>query len=414
VNGIRVLGLNHKTAPLELRERCRAAETAEAWDELRDLAAEAVVLSTCNRFEVYTHEAPEPDAILGWIARRSGVGDEEVRAHCFRLEGRNACKHLFFVASSLDSLVVGETQIRHQVKEAYSRARARGGVGPVLNQLFQTALRVSKEIAETTAVGRGSVSVAGAAAELAERVFGDLRGAAALVVGAGDTAELVLTHLAGRGVGAVRVLNRTPERAAELAARFGGTGAGLDALDDALAEGDILVGAAGGESPLIPAAAVRRALRRRRGRPMVVVDIALPRCVDPAVDALDNVYRYDMDALAEVTRDALRHRRREFLQCCTLVDAATLRLVASRRANRAGPLIAEMERAYRETAAEELEALERRLPGLGEAEREHLRRSFHRLLKRILHVPLRAIRSGDEESEAVRRAFGPSGEEDEP
>jgi glutamyl-tRNA reductase len=132
------------------------------------------------------------------------------------------------------------------------------------------------------------------------------------------------------------------------------------------------------------------------------------------VDALDNVYRYDMDALAEVTRDALRHRRKEFLQCCTLIDAATLRLVASRRAHRAGMAIAELERTYQEVADEELDALEKRLPGLGEEGREHLRRSFRRLLKKLLHVPLRAIRSGDEESEAIRRAFSPPREGPEP
>ncbi|MHC4578601.1 MAG: glutamyl-tRNA reductase [Planctomycetota bacterium] len=406
MNGYLLVGLNHKTAPVELRERFAVDDLPGALAELRGLAGEAAVLSTCNRFEVYAHDAPDPEGIVGWIAARAGVTGDEVRRHGYVRVGRNACKHLFFVASSLDSLVVGETQIRRQVRQAYEAATDADGVGPMVHRLFQAALRVSKEISEQTGVGRGNVSVAGAAADLAERVFGELGCAQVLVVGAGETAELVMNHLASRGVRRFRVLNRTPERARQLAERFGAPAAGFEALGDALAESDVLVAAAGADGSLVGPGAVRGALRRRRGRPIVAIDIAVPRGIDPGVDALDNVYRYDMDALAEVTRDALRHRRADFLQCCTLIDGAMLRLADETRARTLGSAIAELERGYQEIAERELGSLERRLPQLAEEDRHQVRKAIHRIVRKLLHMPVRALREGSpEESEVIRRAF---------
>ncbi|MHC4341806.1 MAG: glutamyl-tRNA reductase, partial [Planctomycetota bacterium] len=330
----------------------------------------------------------------------------EMNGHCYVRSGRNASKHLFFVTSSLDSLVVGETQIRGQVKEAYRVATEAGVVGPTLHRLFQAALRVSKAIAETTGVGRGNVSVAGAAADLAERVFGKLAEAAVLVIGAGETAELVMHHLVSRSVGKFHVLNRTPEHAQELAERFQGTASGLDTLSESLHWADVLVCAAGAEEPLVGLRALKSALRARRGRPIVAIDIAVPRAVDPAADRLDNLYRYDMDTLSEVTQDALRHRRKEFIQCCTLIDAAALRMAADSRAHDAGSAIAELERAFREVAEMELGDLERRLPELGEFERNKVRRAVHRIVRKLLHMPVQALRESDPEaSDVILRAF---------
>ncbi len=333
--------------------------------------------------------------------------------HVYVKEGRNAAKHLFFVASSLDSLVVGETQIRSQVKRAYAAAQDGESVGPLLHRLFQAALRVSKEISEATGVGRGTVSVAGAAAELAERVFGELEKARVVVLGAGETAELVLAHLTGRGVTQVRVLNRTPEHARLLAERFGGEGHPLDKPEEHLHEADILVAAAGGDEPLISLDALRSALRRRRGRPMVVIDIGVPRGVAPGVGRLDNVYRYDMDALTAVTQDALRHRRKDFLHCCSLIDVATLRLDAEARSHEAGRTIQEIQQQYEAIADQELRLLENRLD-LPEEDREQVRRSIHRLVRKFLHLPVRALKDGGPEaSDAVRRAFSGTPTDDE-
>jgi glutamyl-tRNA reductase len=403
VNGIVVVGLSHKTAPVELRERCRVKNTGDALKELRGKAHEAAILQTCNRFEVYASGAGDPGTIMEWIGALSGVPRGEIASHCYVRTGRNACKHLFFVASALDSLVVGETQIRGQVRDAYQAAAESGAIGPQLHGLFQAALRLAKEISERTGVGRGNVSVAGAAADLAEHVFGNLAEASVLVVGAGDTAELLMTHLSGRGVTRFSVVNRTPERASELAARFGGESGGLDALPARLADTSVWVTAAGDEEPLIRVADVRAALRRRRGRPVVAIDLAVPRGIDPAVDTLDNVYRYDMAALAAVTEEALRHRRKEFLQCCTLVDGAVLRLAEEGRARDAGGTITELERLYESIAEEELSALDRRLP---EEELKLVRKTVHRIVRKLLHMPVVALRHGSrEEHEVIRKTF---------
>lgn len=397
-----VVGLSHKSAPTALRERLQADEAPTP----SHLADESVMLSTCNRFEVYLYGEPDVEAVRDWMAKRGGVERKEMRTHSFAVRGRNACKHLFFVASSLDSLVVGETQIRGQVKEAYRRAQEEGTVGPQLHRLFQTALRVSKKIADATGVGRGSVSVAGAAADLAEQVFGDLGRASVLLVGAGETADLLLTHLKGRGVTEFVVLNRTEEHAAKLARRVAGHAGGLGELPDRLRSADVVAAAAGGEQPLLTAAHLRDALRARRGKPIVALDIAVPRAVDPAVDDLDNVYRYDMDALSAVTKDALRHRRSDFLQCCSFIDGAALQLDADAQAGEAGPTIAAVEQAYRAAERNLLEELERRLPHIAGEDHDVIRRSLHRLVGRLLHMPVRALRQGsEEEREIMRRVF---------
>ena len=408
MNRFSVIGLSHKSAPTALREKLQAVADDDALESARGLAPEVVVVSTCNRFEIHMHAAGDPEPTLDWLAERAGVDGATLREHAFVLNGRNACKHLFFVCASLDSLVVGETQIRGQVKKAYRAAQEAGTVGPYLNRLFQSALRVSKEIAETTGVGRGTVSVAGAASDLAERIFGKLEKASVLVIGAGETAELLVHHLAGRGVKKFCILNRTPERARELAAICGGESGGLDEMGERLRDADIVAAAAAGDKPLLDRKIMRQAVRKRRGRPMVALDIAVPRAIDPAVDGLDNVYRYDMDALSEVTQDALRHRRRDFLQCCNLIDGAVLRLEAGARAGEAAPVIVAVERAYREAAQTTIDELQRKLPELSKAEQASLTKGIQRLVGRLLHLPVRAIRGSDEHArEALRRVFTP-------
>lgn len=399
-----VVGLSHKSAPVSIRELLQADERVD----LAPIGGEAVLLSTCNRFEVYLYGDVPTEDVYEWMSQRAGLPVEEIREHSFERRGPNACKHLCFVAASLDSLVVGETQIRGQVKDAYRRAQEDDTIGPALHRLFRSALRVSKEISETTGVGRGSVSVAGAAADLAERVFGQLRDAELLILGAGETASLLANHLQARGVRRFVVLNRTVARAQELAERLDGRFGGIGELAAHLANADIVATAIGGTEPILTAHHMRDALRARRGRPVVALDLSVPRGIDPAVGSLDNVYRYDMDALAAVTQDALRHRRSDFLQCCSLIDAAVLRLGAEARAGAAGSTIAALERTYLAAAEETLEDLQRRLPHLPEAEREHLRRGIDRLVKRLLHLPKRALRSGTEkEQEWMRRVFEP-------
>jgi len=412
VNRFSVVGLSHKSAPTAVREKLQAAESEAVLEAARGLAPEVVVVSTCNRFEVYSHAAGDPAETLDWLAERADLDAKTLREHAFALQGRNACKHLFFVCASLDSLVVGETQIRGQVKRAYKAAQDAGTVGPYLNRLFQSALRVSKEIAETTGVGRGTVSVAGAASDLAERIFGNLETARVLVLGAGETADLLVHNLRGRGVSQFCILNRTAEHARQLAERCGGESGGLDELSARLRDADIVAAAAGGDQPLLTRAVMREAVRARRGRPMVALDIAVPRAIDPSVDSLDNVYRYDMDALSEVTQDALRQRRRDFLQCCNLIDGAVLRLEAGARAGEAAPAIVAVERSYREAAQITIDEIRRKIPELDAHGHDAVQRSIQRLVGRLLHLPVRALRDGDEHArETLRRAFVPPDDE---
>ncbi len=409
MNEFYVVGVNHKSAPVELRERCR-----------EDCAQKIVVedewftLVTCNRFEVYGHGAIDHGDVLRQIAKHSGVDHDELARHAYIRQGRNAAKHLYLVASSLDSLVVGETQIRGQVRAAYEAAIERGTIGPFLHRLLQSALRLSKEIADRTGVGRGNVSVAGAAADLAERVFDDLTHARVLIVGAGDTAELLAAHFTGRDAAAVRIVNRHPERAEELATRFDVEWGGLDDLHEQLANADVVVTAAtASDKPLLSLRDFRDALRRRRGKPIVAIDVAMPRAVDPLVDRLDNVYRYDMEALETVTKDALRRRRKDFLECCAMIDVAALRLESATRAREAGAAIREVRDRGEALAEQELLALERRLPDLPDEARDAVRNTVRRIVNKLLHNPVRVLREGKpEESELIYRTFSASRREE--
>jgi len=414
VSTIGLVGLSHKSAPTALREKLQQEGVSAVLAAVRHVAEEVVVISTCNRFEIYSYPAADPEKTLSWLAERAGVEPSLLHEHAFSREGRNACKHLFFVTASLDSLVVGETQIRGQVKQAYRVAQESGAVGGHLHRLFQSALRVSKEISDSTGVGRGSVSVAGAAADLAERIFGSLENASVLVLGAGETAELLVQHLQSRGVSRFVILNRTVGKADELAALYRGVGGSLDEIGERLPEADIVAAAAAGDQPLLGLKQMKAALKARRGKPIVALDIAVPRAIDAAIDSLDNVYRYDMDALSEVTHDALRHRRKDFLRCCSLIDSAVLRLEAGARAGEAKHAIVAVERIYRDAAQTTLQELESKLSHLGDGDRATLKKSLHQLVGRLLHPSVRALRNSDpHEREAVRRVFTPD-QDDEP
>lgn len=408
MNDFFVVGLNHKSAPVELRERCQ-----EACASKLELPSEYLTLVTCNRFEVYGHGDVDTELILDQVATHGGAARDELASHSYVRRGRHAAKHLYLVASSLDSLVVGETQIRGQVRQAYESATERGSVGPFLHRLFQSALRVSKEIAERTGVGRGNVSVAGAAAQLAERVFDDLEEMRVMIVGAGDTAELLAAHFAGRKVASMHIANRHPERAEALAKRFDATHGGLADVATRLADHDVVAAAAGGDSYLLPFGGFREALRRRRGKPIVALDVAMPRAIDPKIDRLDNVYRYDMEALEVVTKDALRRRRKDFLECCSMIDAAALRLETSTKAREAGAAIREVRERGESLADHELDALERRFPDLSDEARDAVRKTVRRIVNKLLHNPVRVMREGKpEESEVIYRTFAASRREE--
>jgi glutamyl-tRNA reductase len=308
------VGLSHHTANVETRERFAGSSGAEC--TLRTVGcAEALVLATCNRVEVYG--ASEKRVSTGEIAQcllpKSGAGDIEHSTVLpfYRYEAEKCVQHLFRVASGLDSMVVGETEILGQTKKAYQSARASGAAGPCLHRLFQRAFRVAKQVRTHTEITRGSVSVGSVAVDLAQKIFGELGNCRVLVLGAGETSERTARALISRGVSDLRVSNRSNDRAQELAQRVGGQAVRFDEWPQQCCEIDILITSTSSEAPLLTRTNLGPMLANRIDRPLFIIDIAVPRDVDPAVNEMEGVYLYDIDALRSVAEQSLAVRRRQ-------------------------------------------------------------------------------------------------------
>ena len=322
-----VVGTNHAAAPIELRERLafRAEQLAPALEALRRSCglSEAAILSTCNRVEIYGH-SPAPDralqALAGFLSRHGGFEGEGLLPHLYRFGEPDSVRHLFRVASGLDSMVLGEAEILHQVKQAYDAARSSGATGKALNVLFQKALNAGKAVRERTALGHGSVSVGSVAIELAEKIFGSLRPYAVLLVGAGKIGEITLSRLAERGVRRLRILNRSPERAQALAMRCGGTGGSLDELEASLAEADIVLVSTASPTALLTREHLAQTMRRRRQRPLCLIDLSVPRNVDAAAGELENFYLFDIDDLQGLVDRTHEQRRHAVTESQRIVD----------------------------------------------------------------------------------------------
>lgn len=322
-------GLNHNTAPLPLRERvCIGPESVpEALAGLRNAsgAEEAAILSTCNRTEIYCSLGDsEPAQVLDWFQHYHGLGNGQLRRHLYTHPNAMAVKHVMRVASGLDSMVIGEPQVLGQLKSAYDTALKSGSIGNLLNRLFQHTFSVAKEVRTRTAVGHHPVSVAFAAVRLAQHIFGDLRDYTALLLGAGETVELAARHLHKNGLGRMVVANRSLARAQALAADFGGYAISLTDLHRHLDEADIIIGATASPVPLIDRADMVEAIRQRRHRPVFIVDIAVPRDIDPAVGDLDDVYLYTVDDLREVIEENLRNRHEAALEAEEIINAEVI------------------------------------------------------------------------------------------
>ena len=318
-------GLSHRTAGVELRERFAVTPGAlpAAVDRLRAAPGvrEAVILSTCNRVECYAvFDGDGTDASAAALCR-AHFGDATAdTAEFYHFNAPESVAHLFRVVGGLDSMVLGETEISGQVKDAYGFAAARGATGKLLNRLFQRAFRAGKAIRSQTGVGRGAVSVGGVAVDLAERLFGGLDDRRVLVLGAGDTGERVARGLRTRGARGVLVSNRSFERAAALAAELGGEAVRFDAWETAAADADILISSTAAPHAVVTRAQVVPLLARRAAdRPLFIIDLAVPRDVEPSVNDLEDVYVYDMDALESLARQGQEGRARELAECERLV-----------------------------------------------------------------------------------------------
>jgi glutamyl-tRNA reductase len=407
-----VVGLSHKTAPVELRERVALAPdqygTALAELAHADALAECAALSTCNRTEFYALAAFYHDGIealehaLTERGRRAGV---QVGEHVYSLHGMEAVRHLFRVAASLDSLVVGEPQILGQVKEAYRAAAAESSAKLVLGRLFQQALATGKRVRSETAIGALPISVSSVAVELSGKIFGSLAERAALVVGAGDTARQTLLHLQEAGVARITIANRTLETARTLAEPFRARAVTLEELPSVLPEADIVIASASSPEPLLRRGDFEAALKARRGRPIFVVDIAVPRNVEPEAAQVYNLFLYDIDDLQKVVDDNAGRRAREAEKAEAVVAEEVERFAEWWQGLDAVPTLVALRKQLETVRDAETEKFLHRLEHLNEKDRELVRQYGATLVNKILHEPTVMMkRSGGPERAATLAA----------
>jgi glutamyl-tRNA reductase len=391
--------MNHESAPVEVRERFAVDDPSALLAKLvaHDEIDEAVVVSTCNRVELCV-TSHQPEAARHTLQRHF-AGEEEAT---YLYTGRTAASHVLRVASSIDSMVVGEPQILGQMKDAYRAAVEQGACGPVLSRLFQRAFATAKRVKNETGIARRPVSVARVAVDLARQIFEDFEDKTALLVGAGEMIELALDALQREGLAQARVANRTLAHADELAARFGATSHGLDELDDLLADADVVLTSIGGDAPLLDAKRVRAALDTRRWRPLFFIDIGVPRNVDPAVDQLDNAYLYDVDDLQQVSDRNAEERRREARRAESIVSEEEQRFDGWLVALEAVPTIRHLRDSAEKLRTVELDrALARIGRDVPDEEREALEHMTRSLVNKLLHAPVAKLRAETDREEGI-------------
>lgn len=416
-----VLGLSHKTAPVEQREKASLSEK-EARALLRDLLAsgavsEAVALFTCNRTEVYTAAADlvaAEEAVSAAIVEHSRISLDELACARYVLRDERAAAQLFRVASSLDSMVVGESEIQGQVRAAWELGAQECATGPILNQLFRQALEVGKSVRTQTHIGAGSSSVPAVALDLAEDVLSDLPGRRVLVIGAGRMAEATAQALVQHGVHEVVVANRTVSTARELAGRFGGRGVGFDRLPDELVGADIVISSTDAPHPILGPGELGPAMAGRPGRPMVIVDISVPRDVEASVADLPGVALFDIDDLERVVEANLNGRRLEAERGEGFVLGAVQGFSAWRRGLSAAPAITSLRERAESIRQGELARLDGQWEGLSDADRRRVEALTKGIVNKLLHEPTVRVRAAAEDGdgdalrhlESLRHLFG--------
>lgn len=402
-----VLGLSHKAAPVALRERVAVpqARLAEALSALRAAGgfAEAAIVSTCNRVELYAAADDEARArkdLLFFLCDYHEVPESEVSPHVYFHAGREAVRHLFRVASSLESLVVGETQVISQVKEAYLAASAAGAMGGVLHPVFQRALHAAKRAHGETAIGERKVSVASIAVDFAGRVFQAMEDRTTLVFGAGETAELVVTQLAEAGVRRWIVANRDRAKAEAIAAPRQGRAIDLAEAPAALREADVVICCLSVEAPLVTRAQVADAVAARRGEPILLLDLGVPRNVEPAVADVDGAFLYTIDDLETVVLENIAERGKEMSKCEAILDEEVAAAAGPIEAPDLSTVIASLSEALHATGREELTRSLGRLKDLSPGQQEEVAELVRRLVNKILHSPISAMKEGTVDGEA--------------
>lgn len=415
-----VIGINHRTAPVEIREKVVFAD-AELPDALRELRStpgvrESVIVSTCNRTEMYCFTDSDRGALVQWLSDWHDLSAHrlDLRDSLYQLEGKAAIEHVFAVASGLDSLVLGEPQILGQLKDAYRTALDHGATGPYLNRLLQTAFAVAKRVRTETRIGASAVSVASAAVSMARAVFEAFEQHTALLVGAGETIALAARHLHAHGLRRMIIANRSIDRAQELASEFGGYAIGLDALETHLPEADILISSTASPVPIITHDAVRAALRARRRKPMFMVDIAVPRDIDPKVAQLEDVYLFTIDDLQNVVNENLESRREAARDAGVLIAAEIAAFEQQQHALDAVPTIRQLRSAADVVRSQSAEQA-RRMLAAGRDPNEVIEFLATTLTNRLMHGPSQRLREAAERGDveivqAAKALFGADAE----
>lgn len=409
------LGINHTTAPLDLRGRLAFAgeqiePTLHALRKTLARPPEAAIVSTCNRTEIYcAGDRPEFEPALDWLARAGGISGSELRSHSYMLENGLVARHAFRVASGLDSMVLGEPQILGQLKEAVRVAQQAGALGATLSQMFQRSFAVAKEVRSSTEIGAHSISMAAATVRLAAQLFEDMGEVKVLFVGAGEMIELCATHFAARTPKSMTVANRTLERGEKLATQLDGTVMRLADLPERLHEFDAVISCTASSLPIIGLGAVERALKRRRHRPMFMVDLAVPRDIEPEVKELQDIYLYTVDDLAHVVQTGRQNRQAAVAQAEVIIDAGVQSFMHWIDQRGSVPLIQQLNAQADEWRALEI-ARARKLLARGENIDDVLDALSRGLTQKMLHGAMAELRTSDPDarrqvSSAVQHFF---------
>ena len=413
-----ITGVSHKTAPVAVRECLAFREEAlpAALENLkaREGVSEAVILSTCNRVEitVTTDDGADPQAIVdAFLAEQKAIDSESIEPHLYRHEGREAIHHLFRVAASLDSMVVGEPQILGQLKAAYAAAKNCGALCGWLDGLLGRTFSVAKRVRSETGIGQMAVSVSYAAVELARKIFGSLAGRTIMIVGAGKMSELAARHLRRSGASHVFVTNRTHERAVEMARLFQGTPVDYTRFVSMLPEVDIVITSSGAPHYILHKDEMQRVISARRNKPMFLIDIAVPRNIDPAVNQVDNIFLYDIDDLQEVVNANLRERMKEAENAEALVAEEVDRTMARLKVAEVTPTIVSLQEQLEQIRTGELEKVRRKFGPFSPEQEQALEMLTRGIINKVAHGPISELRNHAGQPEgahvvaAIKKAF---------
>jgi glutamyl-tRNA reductase len=414
-----LVGLNHHTAPVEIRERISFPEEdlGRYLKALHNLPSviEGLILSTCNRVEIYAAtKAPDKgvEEIKGFLAHQHHLSVPEFENSLYVLQGEELVSHVFRVASSLDSMVVGEPQILGQIKEAYRTAHTAKATGTLLNKLLHKAFSVAKRVRTETSIGDGAVSVSFVAVELAKRIFANLDEKEVLIIGAGEMCELTAQHLVRGGIEKVLVVNRTEKRAVELAEQFHGESIPFSELPHALLRADIVISSTGSQDVIVSKKEVSAIIKTRKNSPLFFIDIAVPRDIDPQVNTIDNVYLYDIDDLQEVAEANIKDRQHEAQRAEEIVSTEAKQFCRWYQSLEVIPTIISLKEKMEKIREKELGKTLAALPKLSEKEKKALEAFSEAIVKKIIHAPISLLKKENRNSEGetyvdvVKKLFG--------